>query len=66
MAILLNGERTEWREGTTVESLIQEKKFTFPLKNVVLNGRRIARTDYAQTPIQDGDTIDIIHMISGG
>jgi sulfur carrier protein len=66
MAILLNGEAVDWHEGMTVETLMQERRMTFPLKNVSLNGKLIRRTDYAQTPVRDGDQVDVIHMISGG
>jgi len=66
MGIRVNGEECPWREGLTVERLLEEKRFSFPLKTVLVNGTRIAREAYAATPLADGDEVVVVHMMSGG
>lgn len=66
MSVSVNGEKHSWREGLTVEKLLEEKKYTFPLKTVVVNGERIPSANHATCLIQDGDEIQVIHMMSGG
>jgi len=66
MAIKVNGEDHPWHEALTVERLMEEKKYSFPLKIVTINGLHIPRDEYATTAIADGDEVGVIHMMSGG
>ena len=66
MALKVNGERHPYREGLTVTALLEEKRFTYPLKTVTINGRRIDRAAYDDTLLSDGDEIQVIHLMSGG
>jgi sulfur carrier protein len=65
--ITVNGDRLEWREGLTVQDILDEKKFTFRMIAVWINGEVVPnRDDYANTPVPDGGEVEVIHMISGG
>jgi thiamine biosynthesis protein ThiS len=66
MAITVNGEQHPWRAGLTVAELIEEKKFSFPLKTVFVNGRRIPKVEQADCVLSDGDRVEIVHLMSGG
>lgn len=66
MALLVNGEAHPFREGQTVLELLRELHFSFPLKTVFRNGQRVLKADEAKTVLQDGDRIDVIHIMSGG
>ena len=66
MPIKVNGERHPWREGITVEALMQELKFSFPLKTVFIKGKRIPKGEHPYTLIADGDEIDVVHLMGGG
>jgi sulfur carrier protein len=66
VGLTVNGESVEWREGLTVEALLEERKFSFPLKTVFVNGRRIPRTEQAATRLADGDVVEVVHLMSGG
>ena len=66
MALLVNGEKHPFRLGMTVEQLLAEMKFSFPLKTVFVNGRRIPKADQGATVLQDEDKVDVVHIMSGG
>lgn len=64
--IKVNGKDYPWEEGLTVTQLLDKKGFTFPLLVVIINGKSIAENNYAHTVIEDGDYVQVIHLISGG
>ncbi len=66
MPIRVNGETMEFRAGLTVEDVLREKKFSFSLKTVFINGKMVQRSDYAKTKLADGDDVQVIHLMSGG
>ena len=66
MAILVNGESHAWRQGLTIAQLMIEKKFSFPLKTVFVNGKRIPKSEHAKTTLADGDQVQVLHLMSGG
>lgn len=66
MSITVNGDPHPFRPGLTVEALMEEKKFSFPLKNVIVNGELVPRSEHPTRELADGDRVEVIHMISGG
>jgi sulfur carrier protein len=66
MNILINKEAHFCRNGITIEQLLKEKNFVFPLKTVFLNGKRIPQGEHASTVLKENDVVDVIHMMSGG
>jgi sulfur carrier protein len=64
--ITVNGEGHPWRETLTVRDLLGEKGYVFPLLITRIDGRLIPRDRYDETPIPDGSTVDVIHLMSGG
>ncbi len=66
MTLTVNGEPHPWREGLTVETLLREKVFTFPLKVVLVNKRIVKKGEQASTVLRDGDVVEVVHLIGGG
>jgi len=67
MEITLNNEpMTLGGESITVEKLLEMKRYTFRLRIVKVNGRIIDRDTYASEMIHDGDTVQVIYLMSGG
>jgi thiamine biosynthesis protein ThiS len=67
MNITLNNEPlTMDGESITVERLLDLKKYTFKLRIVKINGRIIDRDGYGEEVINDGDTVQVIYLMSGG
>ena len=66
MTLTVNGEPHPWRDGLTVEALLREKTYSFPLKVVFVNKRLVKKGDLASTLLLDGDVVEVIHLIGGG
>ncbi|MCK4548106.1 MAG: sulfur carrier protein ThiS [Candidatus Eisenbacteria sp.] len=64
--ITVNGESVEWEEGMTVSSLLEKRRYTFPLIIVKINGTLVPRREFGQHPVADGDRVEAIHLMSGG
>lgn len=67
MEITLNNEpMTMDGDSITVEKLLEMKRYTFKLRIVKVNGRIIDRDSYGEEMIRDGDTVQVIYLMSGG
>ena len=67
MEITLNNEPlTLEGDSVTVEKLLELKRYTFRLRIVKINGRLIDRDSYSREVIHDGDTVQVIYLMSGG
>ena len=66
MALLVNGEPHPCRAGLTVEDLLREKSYTFPLRVILVNKQVVKREQIAATVLHDGDVVEVIHLIGGG
>jgi len=67
MKILLNNTpETINKEEMTVSGLLKWKNFTFKMLVIKINGTLIKKSDYDLTPIQEGDDVIVLHLISGG
>jgi thiamine biosynthesis protein ThiS len=53
-------------DSVTVTRLLELKKYTFRLRIVKINGRIIDRDSYDREIISDGDTVQVIYLMSGG
>lgn len=53
-------------KSLTVQELIELKKFTFALLITKVNGKLIRKEDRNKTLVNDGDSVAVIHLISGG
>jgi sulfur carrier protein len=66
MTITVNGDPHACGEGLTVEALLREKVYSFPLKVVFVNQKVIRREQLAATVLHEGDVVDVVHLIGGG
>lgn len=64
--IKLNNRDFPWEEGMTVESLMIQKKFTYSRIIVKINGKHIEQENYSEIAINDGDDVQMIHLLAGG
>ncbi len=67
MEITLNNrpENIE-QEGLSIQELIELKNFTFKLLVTKINGRLVKKNQRSAVKINNGDKVDVIHLISGG
>lgn len=67
MKITLNGEEAfVEREKITVSQLLEEKKFSFRMRIIKINGRLIKKDQYDNEIINEGDDVSVIYLMSGG
>jgi sulfur carrier protein len=66
MALTVNGDPHPCREGLTVEDLLREKTYTFPLRVILVNKQVVRREQIPTTLLHDGDVVEVIHLIGGG
>lgn len=67
MKIILNN-RPEEIDATemTVNEIIRYKNFTFKLLVTKLNGKLVKTAERDEAIVRDGDTLEVMHLISGG
>ena len=65
-AFYLNNRLEEWRQGMTIQELIEKKNFIFKMLVVKIDNKLIKKTDYPTTLIPDKSSVQILHLMSGG
>jgi len=67
MEIFLNNKNETFdKDVLTVTQLLEIKRFTFKMIIVKINGKLIKKENYKTAVINDGDNVNVIHLISGG
>lgn len=67
MKITLNGEEAfVERDMITVSQFLEEKKFSFRMRIIKINGRLIKKDQYDNEIICEGDDVSVIYLMSGG
>ncbi|MCH7623055.1 MAG: sulfur carrier protein ThiS [Nitrospinae bacterium] len=66
MKLIINGKEREVRSSKTVTELVQELKINAPNIAVALNCQVIPKSQYPETPVKEGDQIEIVHAVGGG
>lgn len=65
--ITINGNRTvDWREGLTVQMILDELGWGYVLITVTVDGQFVPKEDYAAFPVPDGSDLKAIHIAHGG
>lgn len=50
----------------TIEDILKLKNYTWTKIIVKINGNHIEEKDYAITVVNDGDDVQMIHLLAGG
>jgi len=67
MKIILNNSPELFPDDVrTIRDILKLKKFTFPNLVVKINHELVKKTDWDDAIVNEGDTVEIIHLISGG
>jgi len=66
LSICLNGERRELRGENKLADMLEE--FGLPSQRVAieLNGQVVSRAQWHETPVHEGDRIEVVHFVGGG
>lgn len=66
MQIQLNGENHTLAETCTLEELVRELSLTPQRVAIELNRTVVRRDHWAQTILNEGDRVEIVHFVGGG
>jgi thiamine biosynthesis protein ThiS len=66
ISITLNGKLRSTRNGIRVLDLLEELDLRERLVVVEQNGAIVRRDAYADTLLEDGDVLEIVHFVGGG
>ncbi|CAK7062886.1 MAG: hypothetical protein DELT_01500 [Desulfovibrio sp.] len=64
--LTVNGEKRAHENGMTVASLLAEIVNSAATVVVEVNGLIIPRERFDATPLNAGDTVEIVHFVGGG
>jgi thiamine biosynthesis protein ThiS len=62
----MNGETREAPEGMTLEALLEWLKLPVDRVAVEVNLQIVQRRLWPETPIRDGDRLEVVHFVGGG
>ena len=65
MTVKVNGEARDLPAGETIRALVSRYKLT-PDKVAVELNRRLLRSEKYDTPLKDGDEVEIVTFVGGG
>ena len=65
MRIIVNGEPRDLSDGTTLHALLALLKLT-PDKVAIELNRRLIRGEKYDTPLKEGDAVEIVTFVGGG
>ena len=66
MQLVVNGESRLLDSVSTVAELVREFDLTPERVAVEVNEQLVRRAKYAQTPLKDGDRVEIVTLVGGG
>ncbi len=66
MQIILNGESYEIEPETTVEQLVERLNLGGKRLAIEVNREIVTRSAYAETRLDEGARVEIVHAIGGG
>jgi sulfur carrier protein len=64
--IVVNGKPVSVFAGATVHDFLASKRMTDAMAIVERNGEIVPRGEYGNTPLQAGDSLEVVHAVGGG
>jgi len=64
--IKVNNRELEWYKGMTIEDIFKIKNYTWTKIIVKVNKQVIEEENYKTTIVNDGDDIQMLHLLAGG
>lgn len=66
MRLELNGEDKDVADGATVATLVAGLGLGQERVAVEVNRKLVKRATWAETPLAEGDVVEIVHFVGGG
>jgi sulfur carrier protein len=64
--IILNGEKTQMKDGMTLVQIIESLGFHAKWVVAELNGQALMKSEYPNTILKTGDKLELVRAVSGG
>jgi len=64
--VRLNGKEREVPAGLSVQELLESLDLHPALVVVERNREILDRSRYGETPVEEGDTLELVHFVGGG
>lgn len=64
--ITLNGKELAWRDGLTVEEILNSLDDDFSIVVVKVNGKPVLKKEYPTFEVPDGAEVNTVEIIAGG
>ncbi|MDD3641879.1 MAG: sulfur carrier protein ThiS [Candidatus Krumholzibacteria bacterium] len=59
-------DRIEWREGMTVQDLLDAMRYDYALITVTIEGALVPEDEYDIRAVPDGSRVGVFHLAHGG
>lgn len=66
ITIQLNGEKRSVPEGLNLTTLLERLELPADRVAVELNLEIVSRSKWEETPIRNGDCLEVVHFVGGG
>ena len=66
MQLIINGEERRFGELASLATLVEELGIKGDRVAVELNREIVPRPRWSETPLRDGDRLEIVHFVGGG
>jgi thiamine biosynthesis protein ThiS len=66
MRLQINGDEKDYADGLTLTDLVAQLGMKADRVAVELNREIVARGQWAETSLRDGDKLEIVHFVGGG
>ncbi len=66
MVTVNNRDRLDWREGMTVQELLERMGYGYVLITVTVDGELVPADEYPHFTLHDGADVNVFHLAHGG
>ncbi|MGB7554567.1 MAG: sulfur carrier protein ThiS [Candidatus Korobacteraceae bacterium] len=66
MRLFINGDEKSFADSLSLAELVEQLGMKGDRVAVELNREIIARAQWGETPLNDGDRLEIVHFVGGG
>ena len=64
--VTVNGAATQLPDGSSIAVLVEQLQLAGRRIAVEVNEEIVPKSAHAQTPLRDGDRVEVVHAIGGG
>jgi thiamine biosynthesis protein ThiS len=66
MRLFINGDEKSFADSLSLAQLIEQLGMKGDRVAVELNREIVSRAQWSETPLKDGDRLEIVHFVGGG